>query len=99
MRINVTESMFIQAFKDYGREDNFSEAGLSAMYEYFTELEQGIGEEIELDVIGLCCAFSEYTSLGEFQAVYSDDYDSLDLIRDYTTVIEIDEDAFIIEDF
>lgn len=73
MKITVTESMFIGQFEAYGRKDNFSYAGLSALFEYCEEREQENGEEWELDIIELCCTFSEasYTEI-------ADDY-SLDL--------------------
>lgn len=73
MKITVTESMFKEQFKAYGRENNFSCAGLSALFDYCVEHETELGKEYELDVIELCCTFSEasYTEI-------ADDY-SLDL--------------------
>lgn len=59
MKITVTESMFISQFEACGRKDNFSYAGLSALFEYCEGREQDIGEEWELDVIALCCDFTE----------------------------------------
>lgn len=67
MKITVNEAMFKDQFKAYGREDNFSSAGLSALYTYFEELEQDTGDELELDVIGLYCDFTEedYSDIAE----------------------------------
>ena len=59
MKINVTETMFIEQFRIMGRMENFSYDGLSALFEYFENLEDDIGEEIECDVIGICCDFTE----------------------------------------
>ena len=50
------------------RPDNFSYDGLLALWEYFEEYEDSTGEEIELDVIAICCEYSEYDSLKAFQA-------------------------------
>ena len=58
MKITVTENMFIDQFVLYGRKDNFSNAGLSALFEYIENREQD-EEEWELDVIALCCYFTE----------------------------------------
>jgi hypothetical protein len=89
---------FIRAFEQV-RPDNFSRAGLSALYEYFEQLEEDIGNPIELDVIAICCEYSEYESLEEFQEDYGDDYQSIDEIEQVTTVIPIDDDGFIILQF
>lgn len=46
-------------FKAYGRGDNFSYEGLEVIMDYLEELsEDGI---IDLDVIAICCDFSECT--------------------------------------
>lgn len=57
----VTESDFIRAFEDRGRENQFSNEALEAIYEYLDDLSEDIGEPIELDVIAICCEFSEIT--------------------------------------
>ncbi len=63
MKKAVYESDFIDAFKTGDTyKDSFSYAGLRALYEYLTEYEDSIGEETELDVVALCCDFSEYES-------------------------------------
>lgn len=57
------------------------------------------GENIELDVIAICCEYSEYADLEEFQADYGEDYESLEDICADTTVIPISGDSFIIAQF
>lgn len=61
MKITVDERMFRDKFIDYSREDNFSREGLSLLFEYLEQLEEDTGEEMELDVISLCCDYSELT--------------------------------------
>ena len=56
----VTESDFRDAFQAI-RPDNFSYEGLGALYEYLEELSEDTGEDIELDVIALCCDYTEYS--------------------------------------
>lgn len=41
------------------RPDNFSYEGLKILFYYFEEYEESTGEEIEMDVIAICCDFSE----------------------------------------
>jgi hypothetical protein len=82
---------FIDAFKKMGREENFSRNGLVALYEYLEMLGEDIGQEIELDVIALCCEYAEYDNLEEFQADYSEDYQTIGDIQSATSVIMIDD--------
>ncbi len=93
---------FLEEFKKYGREDQFSYEGKRALYNYLNELSEDIGEPIELDVIGICCEFTEYDSLEAFNNAYGytiDEISSIDEIGYYTTVIPIDDESFIIQDF
>ena len=95
----INEYDFIDAFKKMGRTDNFSYRGLIALYDYLEILEDDIGQPIELDVIALCCEYAEYDNLEEFQADYSEDYQTIGDIERETTVIMIDDDSFIIRQF
>lgn len=73
---NVTESMFHDAFVGMGRKDQFSQEGRAALYGYLADLADGTSEPFELDVIGLCCEFTEYESIEEYNAEYGTDFDS-----------------------
>jgi predicted ArsR family transcriptional regulator len=61
MKTTVNFHQFHQAFVDAGRGKQFSYEGLGVLFDYLEQLEDDLGEEIELDVIGLCCEFSEDT--------------------------------------
>ena len=78
--------------------NNFTRAGLKALFNYLEAFEEEIGEEIELDVIALCCDFVEYENIGEFNRDYGTDYESRDEICE-TIVIDVDDEAFIIQAF
>ncbi|MFA5053839.1 MAG: hypothetical protein WC565_07260 [Parcubacteria group bacterium] len=60
MKQTVQEHDFLDAFRQYGRADQFTRAGLIALFDYLEEYEKDAGEELELDVIALCCDWSEY---------------------------------------
>jgi len=95
----IDQNDFRQAFINYGRGDQFSYEGLNALFDYLEELSEDIGESIELDVIALCCEFSEYEDLEEIKGIYfSTTLDSLDDLRDYTPTIQF-ETGIIIQDF
>ena len=96
----INKYEFSDAFQKMGRGDQFSYEGLIALFDYLEILEDDIGESIELDVISLCCEYSEYDNLKEFQNDYGDEYESLDDIENDTTLIKIeDEEGFIIRQF
>ena len=100
MHVNINESDFRTRFHQMERGGQFSYEGLTALYEYLEELEEGCDTKIELDVIALCCDFSEYENLKDFQNDYGDEYESLEDIENSTTLIKIeDEEGFIIQQF
>ena len=61
MKQTITFSDFEAAFQDMGRRDNFSFAGLRVLFDWFEMLDDDCQTETELDVIAICCEFSEST--------------------------------------
>jgi Holliday junction resolvasome RuvABC ATP-dependent DNA helicase subunit len=61
MKQTIDRSLFEQAFENYNRVENFGYDGLRVLFEYLEELEDSTGEELELDVIALCCDYSHDT--------------------------------------
>lgn len=59
MKQTVDNSMFRQAFTDMNRKENFSYPALDALFDYYEEMEDADGTEMELDVIAICCDWSE----------------------------------------
>ncbi len=57
----ITLYDFIEAFRTMGRGNQFTHAALELIFDYIEEYEQETGEQIELDVIALCCEWSEST--------------------------------------
>ncbi|MCP3941060.1 MAG: hypothetical protein GY710_06210 [Desulfobacteraceae bacterium] len=98
MKKTITEYDFTQGFVEMNREDNFSYAGLKALYSYFIQLEDDCDMDIEYDVIAICCEYTEYEDLEELHGSYPD-IESIDDLRNHTQVIEIDSDSFIIQDY
>lgn len=52
-------SDFTAAFRDYGRANQFSEDGLRLTFDYIEQIEAETGEQVELDVIAICCDYAE----------------------------------------
>ena len=61
MKTTVYLSDFREFFKRAGRGDQFTHEALGIIYDYIEEYESETGEEIELDVIAICCEWSEST--------------------------------------
>jgi hypothetical protein len=110
MKKTVYRAEFIEEFKVMGRNESFSYAGLSALFHYLTELEEGTGIETELDIGALCCDFWEATldeirndGLLPDRDEGEDDYDyrerCLDALRCHTEVIEVSDETVIIQRF
>jgi hypothetical protein len=58
MKTTVYFSEFCDYFRDI-RPDNFSYQGLRILFDYFEQYESDTGEDVDFDVIAICCDFSE----------------------------------------
>ena len=88
---------FRLAFAAYNRADQFSYEGLDALFEWLDELSADTDTSYELDVIGLCCEFTEYSDLAEIKQAYNT-VNTIDDLHDRTIAIEFDG-GIIIQDF
>ena len=55
----MTKSSFIDAFTHSSRKDQFSYEALEAIFEYLEEYSDSTSEPVELDIVGVCCDWSE----------------------------------------
>lgn len=63
MKTTVSEYDFCRAFETSSeRKDTFTHSAQKALYDYLVQYEDDCGEEIELDIVALCCDYSEYES-------------------------------------
>ena len=62
MKQTINLEQFQQTFTDWGCSDNFSYEALEVLYDWFEELDADCGTDTELDVIAICCEFSEATA-------------------------------------
>jgi hypothetical protein len=103
MKTTVSIDNFRRAFEM--RPDNFSYEGLAVLFDYFEELEESMGEEIELDVIAICCDYTE-DNFSDIASNYSIDLEGLegeerieavvDYLNDHTTVVGLVNDETIV---
>ena len=101
MKITLNEFEFIAAVRAV-RPQNFSIEGLRALFAHLEEVEEDSGEEMELDVIGLCCNWDEYPDAECAAADYGREFDSeeeaFEFFSENSTVIDFDG-GIIIENF
>jgi len=101
MKITLNEFEFIAAVRAV-RPQNFSIEGLRALFAHLEEVEQDSGEEMELNVIGLCCNWDEYPDAECAAADYGREFDSeeeaFEFFSENSTVIDFDG-GIIIENF
>ena len=99
MFTKINQSQFIDEFRAHGRQDQFSYNALVALFQYMVEMEDQTGEELQLDVIALCCEYAEYEDIEEYNADYTK-AETMEDIEDRTTVIYIHRgDAFLIQQY
>jgi len=111
MKEQVSFCDFTDRFHSHDRQDQFSYEGKRALFDYLEELENDCDCEIELDIIALCCEYTEYESAVDcindagYDFAPCDDVDEhdqeedcLDYLRNNTQVIEFDG-GIIIQNF
>ena len=94
----MKQTIDIYAFRAAFAGGQFTYEGLAAIFDMLTEYEDSTGEEIELDVVGICCEFTEYESLEELQQSYPD-IRSLDDLADNTPFVIAENDPLIVQDY
>jgi hypothetical protein len=84
--------------------NKFTLEGAKAVQEYYEQLSDDLGENIEFDPIAWCCEWSEYDSLAEAYKQWRYDYTYVDgeaqeYFNDNTILIELDNGHVIIQEF
>ena len=92
MKTTVNFSQFCDAFNSMGRENQFSYEGKKALFDYLEQYEEDTGEEIELDIIVLCCEYAESTP-EDIARDYNIDLEGIDLADAFKPVLEYLDDT------
>jgi len=100
MKKTINFYNFRKEFYKAGREEEFTYNARKALFYNLKEYEEATGEEIELDVVALCCEYTEFENIEEFWEAYGQDgYPDIEAIEENTQVIMIDDEAFLILSF
>ncbi len=81
MHITVTNSVFHDQFRACGRTANFSHGALDILFNYLDEY-----DDLELDVIGICCDYSEESAdkvIASYRLTVEEGHDPKEVVREY----------------
>jgi hypothetical protein len=90
-----------EAFRKCDRYDHFSYDGYQVLFDALETLEDDTGEEMEFDVIALCCDFVEY-DLDDLRADYNIDLrgsELLEWLHEHTWVCGQTDSTVIFQQF
>jgi hypothetical protein len=94
MHIQLTFSDFCDAFRTMDRDNQFTYAGKRALFDYIEDYEAQTGEPIELDIIALCCEYTEadYAEIAEMYSIEADDEEDIEEavwahLEDHTIIV------------
>lgn len=108
MKQTINLSQFRDEFNAI-RPNQFSYEALELIFNHFEQYEQDTGEEMELDVIAICCDVSEMTA-EDFTSSYgyADEFDedqkitldeAIDYLNDHTTFIGQTDNTIVFFNF
>lgn len=102
----------IDAFRRYGRlktsetHGNFTEEAIEVLFDYYDEMvgeHYEISQAYELDVIGICCEWTQYDDIDEVKETYlNKSYDAQEVfeyLEDNTYHIVLGDDSILVRDF
>ena len=92
MKQSINLNQFREAFIYMGRGEQFSYEGLTVLYDFLEELSSCCEEDYELDVIALCCEFTE-EDIADTLSNYS--LDTIEELEDNTLVMHVDDETII----
>lgn len=94
------EHQFREEFKQMGRGDQFTHEGLGLLFDYLDQLSDDCGQQIELDVISICCDYAEDTP-ENIARYYSIDIDEvMGYLHENSIVVgETDEGTIVYRQF
>lgn len=105
MKQTINLHGFRDAFHKANRANQFSYQGLEWLFDHCEELERDLGEEYELDVIALCCDFTQST-YKDINKDYNLDLNDdnlhkgvIDYLGDNTSIVNYDDKTVLFQQF
>lgn len=88
MYTNIDFGQFLDSFNDMDRKEDFSYHAKKELFDYYTQFEEETEEQIELDIIAICCDWGEYT----IEDIDREYLCTLEELRDKTLVLDVPEE-------
>ena len=92
MKQEISFYDFCDAFGET-RKNQFSYEGKKALFEYLEQYEEDTEQNIDLDIIALCCEYCEYKNIEEYLMDYNTNIDKTDFNYNEKG-FEFEEDEF-----
>lgn len=96
---------FVEAFTHSSRKDQFSQEALCAIFDYLEGYSEDTGDDVQLNIIAICCEWAEDTwqgiavSCGIDLSCCVDDDERKGEVEDYlcrnTQYVEVDDGVFV----
>ena len=108
---HINKYEMIRAFNTYGRlktseGGNFTMKAVEALFEYYDEMAGEcfeLSQAYELDVVGICCEWTQYDNIDEVREAYDlvrdDAMDVFEYLEDNTYHIVLDDDSILVREF
>jgi len=105
----LTKSSFVDTFKQSSRKYQFSYDALEAIFDYLEEYSDSTGENVEFDIVAICCDWAEMT-WNEIASSYDvdlsqcvDDDERIEAVKDFlseeTQYCELSDGVFVFLQF
>ncbi len=105
----LTKSAFIDAYKQSSRKDQFSYEALEAIFDYLESYSEDSGENVEFDIVGICCDWTEehWSDIAQNYSIdlseCEDDAERIEAVRDHleykTQCVELSDGSFVYVNF
>ena len=98
MKQTINFGGWVDAFHTYNRYDTFTYDGHKALFDYYEEYEDETNEQLELDVIAICCDWAEYDEkelLSEYGYLVNDDLEEDCIIE--SLLLELEDRTSVIK--
>lgn len=106
----INKYEMIDAFRKYGRlktsetHGDFTEEAVEELFDYYDGLDGNKDSPYyELDVVGICCKWTQYDNIDEVKETYDlvrdDAMDVFEYLEDNTYHIVLDDDSILVREF
>jgi hypothetical protein len=89
MKKTLTFCQFCDEFPE-DRREQFTYEGKQALFDWLCQYEEETGEEVECDIIGFCCEFTEYASADEGAREFFE-YEGMEFGEDGEELLTVEE--------